>query len=106
MSHQGHHLYTILGGSTMNAVKNNKLSVVYRGYNDGTLLSCKWDDGSMRHHTLEFMGRDSSGMFVHYKWNEISIFSFDGDTIYFEGVRSDGRHDIKRIHDIKDVEVL
>ena len=90
----------------MNEVKNNKHTVLYRGNNGGALISRKWDDGSTRHHTLELMCRDSSGMFVHYKWNEISIFSFHGDTIYFEGVRNDGCLDTQTIHDIKDVEVL
>jgi len=90
----------------MKAVKNNKLTVIYRGHNGGSLISYKWDDGVMRHHELEFFGQDSHGKFIHYTWSEISLFLFSGGKVHFEGKRSDGCYDSKTIHDVKSVEVL
>jgi hypothetical protein len=40
------------------------------------------------------------------EWSNISIFSFDDTTIYFEGVRNDGCLDTQTIHDIKSSETL
>lgn len=86
----------------MDTIINNLITTTYSG-TKGILTSKKWDDGKMRHHTIDFMG-EQNGTFVRYSWTDITIFTHNNDLLYFEGRRNDGLLDSKTVHGVKFVE--
>ena len=71
----------------MNTTKNNVLTTTYTR-ESGILTHVEWNDGCMRHQTL--VDQDWSDGFVITRWNNISIFSFYGDEVYFTNKLEDG----------------
>ena len=86
----------------MNNVINHLITTTYTS-NRGVLTSKKWDDGSMRHHTLVYQG-ERNGRFVTIRWVNVSIFAFDGEEVYFVARRADGTVDEKAMKSIVNVE--
>ena len=71
----------------------------------GELIHREWVEGNMRRSSMLFKG-EQNGQYVQLRWHSITFFHFDGyDTVEFEGTRSDGVLDSKRVHGIKLVEV-
>jgi hypothetical protein len=87
----------------MNTTVNNVIITTYTGVK-GELIHRKWDDGSMRRSSILFKG-EQNGQYVQLRWHSITFFHFDGDTVEFEGKRSDDVLDSKRVHGVKLVEV-
>ena len=97
----GTSLYTILGGSTMNTI-NNLITTVYVNSN-GRMYEKEWDNGNQKFHTFEFRGV-VKGEYKEMKWARVSVSSYDGINLYFEGRRSDGVMDSKMMMDAVIVE--
>lgn len=81
----------------MDVVRNNLWTTVYKNSN-GRMYERTWDNGQTKFHSFEFRGV-KNGQYVELMWAHITVSSYDGCNLYFQGRRNDGVGDVKMMMD-------